>query len=279
MQKRFEMCKVKIELSAQAPLDFTGDAAIFEKDFEMPDLHILCKSTDIPVPEGQLLGEGNERKAYFNNGILTRYLFTNEEPYAAIEYDPLNLKQATLLVREKDWPWATDSLRFWITACLPVLLLYFRTLVFHASYVKYKGNGILFTAPSGTGKSTQAALWKEHRGANILNGDKAAVSLQETVLAHGIPFSGTSGICKDESVPLKAIVVLSQAEKNTAYRMSPIEAVAALCPNIFADKVVPNEWTKMLNLLVDLVSNIPVYSLACTPDKRAVEALEQCMEI
>ena len=46
---------------------------------------------------------------------------------------------------------------------------------------------------------------------------------------------------------------------------------------IFIDKLIPVEWSKALNLIIDLVSEVPVYHLACTPDVRAVEALERAI--
>ena len=50
-----------------------------------------------------------------------------------------------------------------------------------------------------------------------------------------------------------------------------------LSPNVFSDRLIAEEWSKTLLLLVDLVASVPVYSLACTPDVRAVEALEAAL--
>lgn len=149
--------------------------------------------------------------------------------------------------------------------------------MFHASYVAHDGGALLFTAPSGTGKSTQAELWRVHRGARVLNGDKAAVRLSGAPTAHGMPFSGTSGICENVSLPLRGVVVLSQAKENTVRRLGPSAAVAALGENVFADRSIAEEWSAALNLLLDLAASVPVYALACTPDERAVCALEEAM--
>lgn len=180
-------------------------------------------------------------------------------------------------VREEDWRWATRSKYLWPGIMLHYILLHRRGLIFHASYIGCEGQGILFTAPSGTGKSTQAGLWQQYRGARIYNGDKAGVTLRDAPMAHGVPFSGTSGICENVSLPLRAIVVLSQAPENRIRRLPPSEAVAALCPNLFVDQAVPEEWSLALNLLLDLTAAVPIYALACTPDERAVAALEAAL--
>ena len=66
-------------------------------------------------------------------------------------------------VRAADWDWATRSQHLWPGLMVNSLLLHFQTLLFHASYIFHAGRGLLFTAPSGTGKSTQAGLWRAHR--------------------------------------------------------------------------------------------------------------------
>lgn len=77
----------------------------------------------------------------------------------------------------------------------------------HASFVRWKDKSILFTAPSGTGKSTQAELWRCHRNAEIINGDRVAVTMSDQgAMSWGIPYCGTSGICKNAQLPVAAIL-------------------------------------------------------------------------
>ena len=93
-------------------------------------------------------------------------------------------------------------------------------------------------------------------------------------MVHGMPFSGTSGICENVSMPLGCIVVLSQAKENTVRRLGAQEALSLLSPNVFSDQLISEEWQKMLLLLLDFMAAVPIYALACTPDVRAVEELE-----
>ncbi|MBQ9545440.1 MAG: hypothetical protein IJV00_09980, partial [Clostridia bacterium] len=46
--------------------------------------------------------------------------------------------------------------------------------VFHGACVSFEKGGYLFTAPSGTGKTTHIRLWRNYLGGNvdIVNGDK-----------------------------------------------------------------------------------------------------------
>lgn len=169
---------------------------------------------------------------------------------------------------------------FWTTVAFPQLMLTESVLLFHASFIDYNGQGIIFSAPSGTGKSTQADLWKKYRNADTINGDKTGVIIEEnSVLASGVPFCGTSGICKNKTVPLKAVVLLRQAETNSVQRLSGVAAITELLGNIHLDFSAPDEQRKCIDLLIKLIKSVPVILLYCTPDENAVKALEQELQI
>lgn len=168
----------------------------------------------------------------------------------------------------------SDFRYMWNSVSLSQLLLPFNVLLFHASYISVDGEAILFSAECGVGKSTQAELWRKHRGAEVINGDKAGVSVEnDGVYAHGLPFCGTSGICKNRTLPLKAIVLLGQAPENKIRRVTGIEAIQSLLHNIYLDFLAPGETQKCVDVLIELLNTVPVYRLDCTPDERAVETL------
>ena len=277
----YNFCGVPVKLEAAQPLGEREQSHLFRTEETEPALTLTLEARrELPEPSGILCGGQGERTVYRNaNTVLrrSRDLF-RPAPHMDACYSLDEPGTVRCLVREEDWGWATRDKYLWTGAALNQLLLHQRTLFFHASYITCRGRGILFTAPSQTGKSTQAELWRKYRGAQVVNGDKAAVSLREGPEIHSIPFSGTSGICHNVSAPLAAVVVLSQAPRNTVRRMGPIEAVSAVCPNVFADQTVPEEWAMALNLMLDLAASVPVYALACTPDEGAVIALEEAMK-
>ena len=148
--------------------------------------------------------------------------------------------------------------------------------VFHCSYIEHNGKAILFTAPSETGKSTQADLWHKYRDAEIINGDRAAIRLVNgQLMAEGIPFAGSSSYCKNRSLPLAAIVYLGQAPQTTIRRMKGYEAFSKIWEGVSV-----NTWDRVDVELVSgvvqkIVETIPVFHMPCTPDESAVIALEQ----
>ena len=274
----FKICGVNFALSTEKVLLVEGDSLPFLQEEISPDVHIQAITKHILMPKGQLLGGGTQRCAYQEGMNVIRCLAEGKEPYALVEYGS-DRKKVSLSIRDDAWYWASDKYHLWNSASLPHLLLAFRTLIFHASYIAYQGHGIIFAASSGTGKSTQAELWKKYRNAKILNGDKVGVSVNEPVQVHGVPFSGTSGICENVSLPLSAVVILAQAKTNSIRQLSPSEAAVELYPNVFIDRLVPDEWNHGLNLMLDLISKVPVYLLECTPDEQAVETLERVLNL
>ena len=104
-----------------------------------------------------------------------------------------------------------------------------RTLFIHGSVVAYHGAAYLFTAPSGTGKTTHSRLWiKNLPDAYILNGDKPFVSTGEKIMAWGSPWCGSERYNRNEGVELKAICFLKRAEKNLITEITADEAIPLL---------------------------------------------------
>lgn len=151
--------------------------------------------------------------------------------------------------------------------------LAFRGGVFlHASLVDHKGEGILFTADSGVGKTTQAQLWEKYMDGRILNGDKAVLRWDGDVCrAWGSPWKGSSPYQVNEQTPLRGIVVLSQAKENTIRRLNPQEALALFLPHAFYPSWDPESTGSLMKNLDRILREIPVWALSCRPDREAVE--------
>ena len=151
-------------------------------------------------------------------------------------------------------------------------------VVLHAAYVDVGGRAILFTAPKQTGKSTQAHLWERHRGAFVVNGDRAALRKTDGVWhACGLPYCGTSRVCHNRTLPVCALVILSQAHACTARPALAREAVAALLNGATYDVWDDAQVKKVLCAAEDIFGSLSVLHLACTPDISAVAALEQAL--
>lgn len=151
--------------------------------------------------------------------------------------------------------------------------------VLHASFVEHQGRAILFTAPSQTGKSTQAALWKQYAGAEIINGDRVLVRQHNGVwYAFGYPCCGSSHICVNKAFPIQEAVVLEQGSSNVVSELSAAEKMQAL---VAATEVYiwdEQEINQAFHIAEALISNVPVCRLSCRPDADAVYTLQKYLQ-
>ncbi len=150
-------------------------------------------------------------------------------------------------------------------------LLHFDGLMIHASAVVYKGGAYLFSADSGTGKSTHTQLWLKAFGneAKILNDDKPAVRVVDgKAYAYGTPWSGKTDWNLNVRADLKGICFLERAKENTIKRVSPGEVVS----DLLRQTIRPSETENMDSLLENmdkLLSIVPVYKMGCNMDTEA----------
>lgn len=147
-------------------------------------------------------------------------------------------------------------------------------LVLHSSYVlRAEGDAILFSGASGIGKSTQAELWREFAAARVINGDRSLVDVDRG-MAHGIFYSGTSGICEDHSAPIRAIVLPEQRAENRVFVPAHREAFVRLLNQCSYYPWDAESAALMTELVARLVGRVPIYRLDCRKDEGAVRALE-----
>lgn len=151
--------------------------------------------------------------------------------------------------------------------------------VLHSSYIEWKGRAILFTAPSETGKSTQARLWEESAGARIINGDRALLAKRGDIwYAFGFPNCGSSSICINKAVPLHTIVVLEQGMENYVEQMTPGEKNRCLTTGICIYPWDPIDLECAMDIAQKIITDVPVVRLVCRPDVEAVDVLRQYLE-
>ena len=151
---------------------------------------------------------------------------------------------------------------------------HFDVIFLHASQIVVNGTGILFSAPSGTGKTTQAHLWKKYKGAEIVCGDRTLIRRRhEDWDTFGYPMDGSEPVACPEANRLGCIVLLKQGSENRIARLNGAKAVSLLIEQTIIDCWNEEARVKELELLLELVRRIPVYQFYCKKSKSAVTAL------
>lgn len=279
MFRNYTICEQKIHIEMP---DFPNDSAdwrLFETSFEEADISVNCHVAEkLPDVNGDYVADSGEFSVYRQGNMISRKRGMGTAAGAMACFDYLKGDNCQVYFTNKSFPILGDDRYFWSTISLAQLLLPKKAVLMHASFINVDGSAVLFSAPSGTGKSTQAELWRVHRNAEVINGDKAGVYLKNgKAFAGGVPFCGSSRICKNKNLPLKAIVLLSQGKENVAKHLKGFEALQGVINNMYLDLLAPVEKQMCVDFVIELLSTVPVISLKCTPDERAVEELEKVL--
>lgn len=146
-------------------------------------------------------------------------------------------------------------------------------LLFHGSVIAVDGEAYLFTAKSGTGKSTHTRLWREMLGdrAVMVNDDKPFLQIEgDKVYAHGSPWNGKHHLGENISVPLKAICILERGVTNQIREIKPAEALMMLMQQSSRPGN-RNKMPKYMDMIDKLTQRVAFYRLQCNMDPEAAQ--------
>lgn len=143
-------------------------------------------------------------------------------------------------------------------------ILKYNGILLHSSCVVKDNQAYLFSAPSGTGKSTHTNLWlEEFKDAYILNDDKPAIIYKDnTLYAAGTPFSGKHDISKNLLVPIKGICFIERSLNNWIKEISSKQAIFEI---LNQTERIPyeNDMTLILSHIENIVKNTKIYKMGC----------------
>jgi len=159
-------------------------------------------------------------------------------------------------------------------------MISYDTILFHGSVVAVDGIGYLFTAKSGTGKSTHTRLWRAYfvDRAVMVNDDKPLLKITDSgVIAYGTPYNGKHRLGTNTSVPLKAICILTRATDNHIERITREQAYKMLLQQVYrpADML---KMAKTLALVDRLADSVKLYRLGCNMDISAAQVAYEGMQ-
>lgn len=152
-------------------------------------------------------------------------------------------------------------------------LLEYDALLIHSAAISVHNNGYLFSANSGTGKTTHMNLWLDKFGddAFIINGDKPIIrKVNDEFYVFGTPWCGKEGYNINKKVKLKSIAIIKRAENNSIKKVSNKDALLFLLTQTYHPKTKEGREL-MYNSLGELIKSIPVYEMLCNMEKEACE--------
>lgn len=177
-------------------------------------------------------------------------------------------------IQLKDEPLGQFEYRYTGTVYIQKILVK-NAFCFHASALSIDGEALLFSADSGTGKSTHARLWEQYMQGEHelvrLNDDKPVIRLlEEEFWAYGTPWAGKHSIHTNAKAKVKGLVFLRQAKENSIREVSKKEAFHLVFAQTFFQKSDSMQRIQILELLDKFIQKIPIYELSCNISEEAV---------
>jgi len=147
----------------------------------------------------------------------------------------------------------------------------YETLMVHASVIRHNDGGYMFLGRSGTGKSTHSRLWLANiDDTELLNDDNPVIRLVgDEAVIFGTPWSGKTPCYKNENVPLKAVVRLSQSPYNKIVRNRPLQAYASLMPACSCMRWDRASTDALHQTVEKVITKVSCWHLECLPDADA----------
>ena len=156
----------------------------------------------------------------------------------------------------------------------------FGIILFHGSTLSVDGEAFLFTAKSGTGKSTHTRLWREKFGDRVkmVNDDKPLIAISdEGVTVYGTPWNGKHRLGENIKAPLSAICILERGKENSISELVPAQEFPKILSQTY--RMQNAEFMKKtLALLSKLLSKVRVYRLYCNMNPEAATVAYEGMK-
>ena len=150
---------------------------------------------------------------------------------------------------------------------------YTNSIFFHSSSIKYNNLGIIFSAKSGTGKSTHRRLWEKYGMAICINDDKNIITLEDnTLYITPNPWCGKHMVQNNIKCPLNAIVFLFQSKTNVIVEITKTKAFKLLLGQIMTPNTTNmDKWNKIIDKMLEL----PIYYYGCNMEEDAYEIIKE----
>lgn len=146
-------------------------------------------------------------------------------------------------------------------------------LVMHGAVVEYKNKAYLFTAPSGTGKTTHISMWTKYLKdkVRIINGDKPVLVVNEDeVIAFGAPWCGKEGWQINTNAPLAGICLLERGNENLIKEINPGKYIEYFLKELYIGSS-KNTLLDVVDIFEKISRSVRFYHMKCNISKEAAK--------
>lgn len=253
----------------------------------MADIFDLQLTDHLPQPKGVPVAHRADLDVYASSASLAKSGAVREarllrfvgaaDPYGY--YEEMEEHRYCVWLQRDYLAYSQIDTVFYSLFALERHLLEKTGLILHCAMLRVGEEALLFSGPSGIGKSTHAQLWCTHAtDAQVINGDRALLQYgSDRLFAYGWCVSGSSEICINRSLPVRAIIFLRQEQKNDGVQLHGLRAVKNLVSQITVNSWNPQAVERVWELTERIAADVPIFDYGCNMEPEAVDVLRQLL--
>jgi len=290
----YNICGQIIELNIDTELIHNNFKIFLFNRPAKPDLNIsLTFYDDFTIPNHPLLISSSYLSIYYNSLQYT-FIYQLESIYLYMVYytdcnkvDIFLSRNATHILydfrrKKPESTITTNIVEHIFSSIRDVFFLFIQTknmIALHSSAIIYNNKAYLFSACSGTGKTTHTNIWKELYDISILNGDISVISNEKSIpMVLGIPWCGSSNAFSNTNITLGGIFFLKQNTVNSIQKLSHFDSILNICARCFTPNWSSTMFDINLTIAAALAPKILLAELSCLPNENAVNLVKDYID-
>ena len=233
--------------------------------------------SEVPEIAGELLLFGSQLDIYRCSGdYMLRFPSNHHLALCMLSFDG---KEAVFYYDGSTQQEAVDELFYGVRAAFFYLAALHGKYALHSASNYYQEKAWLYSASSGTGKTTHVKLWEKLYAVPVLNGDLNLLGMEkDEVFVYGIPWCGTSGVYTTKKYPLGGIILLKRGTENRVCKLPQDERQLYTAQRMISPAWTEKQVDDSLLFAEKLSDRIPIRQLYCTQEPSAAAVMKEYID-
>lgn len=233
--------------------------------------------SEVPEIAGELLLFGSQLDIYRCSGdYMLRFPSNHHLALCMLSFDG---KEAVFYYDGSTQQEAVDELFYGFRAAFFYLAALHGKYALHSASNYYQEKAWLYSASSGTGKTTHVKLWEKLYAVPVLNGDLNLLGMEnDEVFVYGIPWCGTSGVYTTKKYPLGGIILLKRGTENRVCKLPQDERQLYTAQRMISPAWTEKQVDDSLLFAEKLSDRIPIRRLYCTQEPSAAAVMKEYID-
>lgn len=233
--------------------------------------------SEVPEIAGELLLFGSQLDVYRCSGdYMLRFPSNHHLALCTLSFDG---KEAVFYYDGSTQQEAVDELFYGFRAAFFYLAALHGKYALHSASNYYQEKAWLYSASSGTGKTTHVKLWEKLYAVPVLNGDLNLLGMEkDEVFVYGIPWCGTSGVYTTKKYPLGGIILLKRGTENRVCKLPQDERQLYIAQRMISPAWTEKQVDDSLLFAEKLSDRIPIRRLYCTQEPSAAAVMKEYID-